>query len=76
MIKRNRNHFLADFKRSQQAKQPAAAARPISEMTEAELEQEAARLRHELSRQELAAQRTASLGDVLRGRRRRRPYWK
>jgi hypothetical protein len=73
---RPRNHFLADFKRSQQAKQPAAAARPISEMSESELEAEADRLRDQLSRQEVAAQRTTSLGAVLRGRRRRRPYWK
>jgi hypothetical protein len=78
-----RNDFLGNLKRAQEAKQPAPESKPISEMTEAEIQAEADRLRAELrrteeeeirlGREELARRRT-TLSTVLRSKLRRRPW--
>jgi hypothetical protein len=78
-----RNDFLGNLKRAQEARQPAPESKPISEMTEEELEAEAKRLRTEirrsqqeeirLGREELDRRRT-TLGAVLRSKARRRSW--
>jgi hypothetical protein len=76
-----RNDFIEILRRAGVAKQPARE-KPISAMTEAELQAEGKRVRSELrrtqgqevraGREEIARQRT-TLGDVLRAQPRRRP---
>jgi hypothetical protein len=81
---RKRNSFMEQLRRKQQAAR-TAPQKPVSEMTEAELDAEETRLQEELRRireSEVAAQREAQQGgsskfmlaDLVR--RRRRPYWK
>jgi hypothetical protein len=78
-VRKKRNNFL------EQIRPKAPQQKPISEMTESELDAEEARLQGELRRireSEVAAQREAQqsasskfmLADLAR--RRRRPYWK
>jgi hypothetical protein len=78
------NSFLEQMKRAREAKQPAPHSKPVSEMSDAELEAEGKRLRAELrrtnedeihlARAELDRRRT-TLGAVLRSKP-RRPRWK
>jgi len=79
-----RSNFLQNLQRAQEAKQPTPKTKPISELSEAELDAGAKRQRAEirrteeeairLGREELAGRRT-TLGDVLRSMP-RRPRWK
>jgi hypothetical protein len=77
-----RNNFLEQIKQAREAKQPARE-KPISAMSEGELQAESKRLRVQLrrtqeqelraGREEIARQRT-TLGGVLRAQPRRRPW--
>jgi hypothetical protein len=84
---RKRNSFIEQLRRKQQAAQPPPA-KPISEMSEQELDQEEARLRtkiRNLREQGVDAGRetveassgtSSALADFLANRRKRRRPWK
>ena len=80
-----RNKFLEQIKRSREAAQAgaeaAAAPKPVSEMTEAELDQEAERLNRELRASKEQAVEVGRLeaagrgsGRIIFPKRRRRPW--
>lgn len=81
---RPRNNFLEQLKSKKEAAQAAPAPKPVSEMTEAELDAEEARLREEIRRhrEEAVHAGREAVSDSSTGRprflpkQRRRPPWR